>query len=302
QKLKMATQLPDVPACTFSLMTYNVWKTDGVPTAWATRRPVLLRALRALDPDVLLVQELHPDIGRCILEALPGHRCIEDDFAGWTHEGNIFFRSSMFESTLHGSVHISQEEELRRLFWTRLRYKHTGSAGDTSGKTVLFATAHFTWQGHPAECKSDLNLRKKQSRLTADALTALQAPDEPCFFGGDLNESFWPRKILSERGFCDCFSALQLPCQPTHPAHPVVAHEEQNADQALDWLFARPAAWSPEDVRGEKRQRKEVPVLRPILASVIRSMCGLSSDDPDEKHVLAVTPSDHCPVMAVYRF
>lgn len=62
--------------------------------------------------------------------------------------------------------------------------------------------------------------------------------DEPCFFGGDLNESFWPRVILSRAGFEDCFSALGLPAHPTHPTRPSVAHEERNADQAtLRTLF-----------------------------------------------------------------
>ena len=60
-------------------------------------------------------------------------------------------------------------------------------------------------------------------------------PTEACFFGGDLNESFWPRKILREAGFDDCFSALRLPSQPTHPTRPCVAHEEINPDQAMDY-------------------------------------------------------------------
>eukprot|EP00973_Karenia_brevis_P006787 921438-Karenia_brevis.AAC.1 len=43
---------------------------------------------------------------------------------------------------------------------------------------------------------------------------------------------------LSNVGFVDCFSALQLPCRPTHPTRPCNMHGEQSADQALDWLFA----------------------------------------------------------------
>merc|ERR1711865_1144294 len=111
--------------------------------------------------------------------------------------------------------------------------------------------------------------------------------NEPCFFGGDLNESYWPKKLLNGAGFNDCFSAQQMPCLPTHPLRPSVAHEEFNADQALDWLFAR----SPSNVRESssptKRQRTNVPVLRPLLATVVRGMCGLSSDDPKEEHKLA---------------
>lgn len=353
---------------TFSLCTFNLWKTAGQPTAWAARRevsagvrvihtpppsvsngaPVLMRqghahalrvvsppcgppgcppdrqptrnidvppltcivtpfpaglaglpqvlkrALQHLDPDVLLVQELHPDTTECILEALPGHRhvvpsqaasgdgsdCATSD-AGWQHEGNIFFRGAMFRLCEYGAEDIGQEEELRRLFHVRLRC----CAG---GRTLLVATAHFTWQGHPAEQESDVNLRKAQARKTAKALQRLQLPTEPCFFGGDLNEGHWPKVILQGAGFVDPFSRLHLPCRPTHPARPCVAHEEQHPDSTLDWLFCRQAIDSSVDAR-------------PLLAAVVRDMVNLSSDNPDERHQMAIQPSDHCPVMAVYR-
>ena len=40
---------------TFSAMTYNLWKTAGVPTAWDVRESVLRRQLARLDPDLLMV-------------------------------------------------------------------------------------------------------------------------------------------------------------------------------------------------------------------------------------------------------
>ena len=45
------------------------------------------------------------------------------------------------------------------------------------------------------------------------------------------------------------------------------------------------------------------PVIRarPLLASVVRDSVGLSSENPDERGVLSVQPSDHAPVLAVYR-
>ena len=151
--------------------------------------------------------------------------------------------------------------------------------------TALFATAHYTWQGHARECETDLNLRKIQARKTAVALEQLRAhhPGEAQFFGGDLNESFWPKRILEKAGFVDCFTQLGLPCRATHPNRSSLAHEEANADSVLDWLFARGAG------------------VKSLLATVVRGSCRLSSDDPDEKNKLSVVPSDHCPVMAVYR-
>lgn len=76
---------------------------------------------------------------------------------------------------------------------------------------------------------------------------------------------------------------MNLPAVPTHPTRPSVAHEEQNADSALDWLFAR----------GNN--------VRTVLAATINGSCALSTDNDDETQVLAVVPSDHMPVMAVYR-
>jgi hypothetical protein len=298
----------DVPAShntTFSLMTYNLWKTAGVPTMWETRCAVLRRQLQKLDPDVLLAQELCPEITACVLEALPYHSCIgnaphltqtspdgcvassssSELFRGLTHEGNIFFRASLFEpGGEYGYEDIRQEEEYRRLFWIRLRFK-----GGEESKTVLFSTAHFTWQGHPKECNTDLNLRKIQARETARALDRLQRPSEACFFGGDLNESFWPKRILETVGFRDPFSDIGLPCGPTHPCRPTLAHEDVNCDSTLDWLFARPS-------RDQTSMR-----VRPLLCVVVRDMVGLSSEDPDERNTLQICPSDHCPVLAIYR-
>jgi len=264
----------------FSLMTYNLWKTKGVATAWDVRRPILLNQLKKLDPDVMLVQELCPDIHNCIMEALPNHSFVSDESVpGWKIEGNIYYRQSMFTEVEHGTENIQQEEEHRRLFWIRLQ---TGDSND-SKKTLCFSTAHFTWQGHPKEKESDINLRKLQARNTVAALETIQKEEEAVFFGGDLNEGFWPKRILQDSGYVDCFSAMGLPCCPTHPNRSSLAHEEVNSDAALDWLFAK----------GNN--------VKPLLASVMKNMTGLSSDDPDERYKLAVVPSDHCPVLAVYR-
>ena len=62
-----------------------------------------------------------------------------------------------------------------------------------------------------------------------------------------------------------------------------------NADSCLDWLFAQGS-------------RDGTSAVAPLLASVVRDMRGLSSDDPDDLEALGVAPSDHCPVLAVYRW
>ena len=289
-------------AFTFSVATWNLWKTGGVPTSWELRRDSVRRALATVSPDVLFVQELHPDIAETVLEGLGDrYSCVHESVlatldggkaqseeetiegvpSGWFYEGNIFYNSQLFELVESGTQDIGQKERFRRLFWARLKPKNQ------NGRTILVSTAHFTWQGHAAEWESDINLRKAQARATATFLDTVQRNSEPCIFGGDLNESYWPKAVLNFNHFFDCFSALRLPLRPTHPARPSVAHEENNADSVLDWLFAR---------RG-----KADASVQPILARVMSDLVGLSSNDPDEELQLGVQPSDHCMVMAVYR-
>jgi hypothetical protein len=106
--------------------------------------------------------------------------------------------------------------------------------------------------------------------------------------------------------FSDCFSALGLPCRPTHPCRPTLAHEDNNADAVLDWLFARGPRENKDvtinsDLRDTGRCLEEGWVVRPLVSTVVRDSVGLSSNDPHEQQVMAIQPSDHAPVLAVYR-
>ncbi len=236
----------------------------------------MVRQLRALRPDVLFVQELHPLIDEAIVEALGHDRVVDsgNEAESWQLEGNVYWNKDMWEEVEHFSKDIGQEEPLRRLFCVKLKCKATN-------QVALFSTAHLTWQGHTKEIETGENLRRKQALCAAAALESIGF-DGPIFFGGDMNESFWPKRVFNDHGFVDCFAALSLPVQPTHPTRPSVRWEEVNGDAALDWLFAKGGP-------------------TPLLAAVIKDMVGLSSDDPFEQQALAIQPSDHMPVMAVYR-
>ena len=270
----------------FTVITYNLWKTNGIPTAWDIRAPIVRRQLAKLRPYILLVQELAPKISLEISKALPQHaKVIENvkDEPGWDNEGNIFYDKRRFDCIQTKAFDIGQKEKDRRLFVSVLRCRETSI-------NIIVSTAHFTWQGHKSECESSINVRKEQATRASDTLLKFSASlpySSPILFGGDLNESFWPKRIFESKGFKDCFETLGLPVRPTHPTRPSLAHEERNADAALDWLFF----WNP----------AETPQLRVLLSSVIKDMRGLSSDDSDEKRLLAVQPSDHMPVMSVFR-
>lgn len=263
-------------------MTFNMWKITSGPGNWPQRRLPILECLTTFTPDILCVQELHPLFHDIIVEAMPSHAYVQDDFAGWHNEGNIYWNSKLFDIVEYGISDIGMAESLRRLFWVLLKIKKSQQTGaeqkqseSISTQQILIATAHYTWEGHANECKTDVNLRKQQAQGTAKVLHDLQFKfDDPhlaVLFMGDLNENFHPRRILREAGFMDCFTALRLPCRPTHPQRPSTPHEDILSDSTLDWIMQNNYA-------------------RPILANVLKNLLCTGE----------YSVSDHCPVMCIY--
>ena len=259
-----------------------MWKVTNYPGNWPHRRLPILECLTTFTPDILCVQELHPLFQDIIVEALPSHAYVKDDFAGWQNEGNIYWNSNLFHMIEYGIVDIGMMEPLRRLFWVVLQIKTSEPtiAGQNQSKPIstqqiLVATAHYTWEGHSEECTKDVNLRKKQAQCTATALHDLQSkfgnPHLAVLFMGDLNENFHPRRILREAGFNDCFSVLRLPALPTHPQRPSTSEEDILSDSTLDWIMQNNYA-------------------RPILANVLKNLLCTGG----------YSVSDHCPVMCIY--
>ncbi|CAF1495348.1 unnamed protein product [Rotaria sp. Silwood1] len=265
-----------------SVMTFNMWKVSNYPGNWPHRRLPLLECLTTFTPDILCVQELHPLFHDLIVEALPSHAYIKDDFAGWQNESNIYWNGNLFDIVEYGIIDIGMKETLRRLFWVLLKVKTLKLTTEEQTKSekiitqqILIATAHYTWEGHAEEHTTNINLRQQQAQRTATALHALQSkfgdPHLAMLFMGDLNENFHPRRILREAGFIDCFSALRLPCLPTHPQRPSTPKEDFLGDCPLDWITQNNYA-------------------RPILANVLRNLICTGG----------YSVSDHCPVMCIY--
>lgn len=255
-----------------TVTTFNVWKLDGVPIFWPQRRPALFDTILHLAPDVLLLQEVHPLLVRVALDALPGHEAIgqtPSEFKGWKEEGTIIYDKGKLDLIEYGAEDVGMQEELRRLFWARFRHKGTA-------RTVLVATAHFSWQGHPTELATDVNVRRACARNTAALLPRLARENDGIIFGGDLNEGYWPWFHLKEAGFVDVFTATQQRRRHTHPAYPTgMLCEDECAEQVLDWMFSK----GP---------------LQTVSASVLRDVPRYGPDQ--------LAASDHLPVSARFRF
>ena len=254
-----------------SVMTFNMCKTDSYPINWPQRRLPIIECMTAFTPDILCVQELHPLMHDTLVEALSNHHFVKDEFAGWQYEGNIYWNSTIFNMLEYGMVDIGIVEPLRRLFWVRLTIK----TPDNETKELLVANAHFTWEGHEEERKSDINLRKQQTRRTVAALEELKErinnPQLAILFMGDLNENYHPRRILREAGYVDCFAELRLPTPITHPQRPAEPKEDIQVGTTIDWMVQNKYA-------------------RPILANALQNVFTTGG----------YSVSDHCPVMCIY--
>jgi endonuclease/exonuclease/phosphatase (EEP) superfamily protein YafD len=206
----------------FVATTYNLW----AQYRWPERIEPLRGYLRLARPDVLCVQELRQPSRDLIDEELSAHARVDDPFEGWVNEGNIYWNTTIFEFEEHGAEDIGMLEPARRLFWVRLK---------TGEHTVLVATAHYTYQGHPRERTEGVSPRLEQARRTVTELERVARADEPLLFMGDLNDTVNAIRILRDAGFRDSFTACGSPLLPTHPARPTA----DGNPQVLDWQFHR---------------------------------------------------------------
>lgn len=237
--------------------TLNLW----ADARWNDRLAAVQGFIRGHMPDILAVQELRPVSQQLLDREMPDHQRVEDPFAGWHEEGNVYWCQDLFELVEYGAEDVGILGDLRRLFWVRLMFR------DEVGTSLLVATAHYTWPGHRRERQTGQNPRLEQARRTATTLTGLGRPDEPLLFMGDLNDFQHPLRILRERGFEDAFSALGRKSPVTRPSGPKGYEAEA---QVNDWILHR----GP---------------IRPMAADVVDYF---ANDLP---------PSDHKPVLVTYR-
>lgn len=238
---------------TFLACTYNLWGSFD----WGNRSASLERFLEVNRPDVLCVQEATREACDLIAGALGSHATVADPFPGWVEEGTIYWNTQLFDLVEHGVCDIGILEELRRLFWVRLR-----TPGD---RTIVVATAHFSWTGEREHLPEHGNVRIRQAEAAVDALNALVGKGEPVLFMGDFNDYIHPIRVLRGAGFVDSFAALGREVVITYPARPLGSAPPQ----LLDWMMHR----GP---------------VRPSLTSVV------------DFYVDEIPPSDHKPILTSY--
>lgn len=225
-----------------NFMTFNVWGS----TLWSPeRRKALQDAVSKADPDVLMLQEITPEILDALDEVLPGHTRVknaqETAFArvftkGWSTESQIYFRKSMFDLVESGYEDLELlDHPDRGLFWARFLNEETGVV-------FIAATCHMPWPGCSEEEATGVNQRVLCAKRVAKKVIALTSgsPDEPFILGGDFNEGFHPQRILRESlQMRDCFEVLDMPPPITHPVRNTDTVEITLPDQSLDLIMFR---------------------------------------------------------------
>lgn len=249
----------------FSIVSYNLWNTER----WDVREAAVRQFMELYRPDLLCVQELWHESQTLLDAVLAEHQRVDDDFVGWTTEGNIYWNGQLFEEIEHGAVDVGVLEEHRRLFWVRLAVRD--GRADSEAQTILVATVHLTHQGHELEMTSGQSPRYDQTLRTIEALERLAGDGEPVILAGDLNDAYLPTHLLDEAGYRSCFAALGMQCPPTWPCYPTAGFVagQPVVNQTIDWIVAK----------------------GPLRAIAAQSPQCYHGD---------IAPSDHWPVQAVY--
>ena len=193
----------------FTLMTQNLWNT----IQWDLRKDCVRSFFQLYSPDILCLQEVRPQLLDWIDETLPEHSRIHDSFIGWSNEGSIYFRKSMFSEIEHGEVFLDMPEPDRRLFWTRLR--------TLNGKSLFVSTVHLTWQGNADEVATGKTYRHHEAKVIADSIPKLVKPGEGAVICGDFNDPLHPvERIKAGTGMQEVFwilgqiAPMTFPCSP----------------------------------------------------------------------------------------
>lgn len=259
---------PALSGQTFVAMTHNLWGDHHAED----RTEALARMYRLRPPDLLATQELRHWSREVLDQVLPHHERVEDDFPGWEGESNLWWNTRAFSAVEHGTQDVGILAEHARLFWVRL------TTTTQPERTLVFATAHLTWPGHPDERASGVNQRTPQAAAIVEALDEL-AGVGPCLFTLDINDIGGPLWELGNGGFLDTFTALGRHSPVTHPIVP---------DPFADGLGTRLS-----------------PIASPAKAIdwiLMRGGVAARASEVVEYFHRGIAPSDHAPVSATLTF
>jgi endonuclease/exonuclease/phosphatase family metal-dependent hydrolase len=247
------------------VMTYNIWGNHR----WPERQPALLRTIRREMPDVLLLQEVSPELLQALdLNMTEFSRVSEPEKMGWTHESNIYYDKNLLLMKDYGSSALDiADHPHRALFWARFELLANPAV------SFFASTVHMPWSGSSAEIETGMNQRIPVTKKVIEQLRRVSLHGEPIILAGDFNDDFHPTRILQEEMGCtDVFTLLDMVPPITHPVRCSSLQETHRPDRTLDWI----TCVLPENSR--------------VVGAYARSWRGVDC------------ASDHLPVVAFFEF
>lgn len=210
------------------IMTWNVWGNNR----WPERESPLLRTLHSSKPDVLLLQEVCPQILAALDTTLSDYsRIVEPDKKGWNNESNIYYNHTLLKKLDHGASKLDMDDHPDRgLFWARFEILEKPI-------TFFVSTVHMPWAGCATEIETGMNQRIPCTIKVIEQLRRVCPLGEPSIVAGDFNDDFHPVRILQEElGFTDVFELLDMVPPITHPVRSSSLREVLRPDRTLDWI------------------------------------------------------------------
>lgn len=217
-----------------SVMTYNVWGNN----LWPDRQSALCQAFSTSMADIIMLQEVTPDIIDTLDKLLSNYGYVQDmDVPGWQNESNIYWNKDLFALVDSGyeSLHMPDYPH-RGLFWVRLCLQARPDI------KLFVITVHYPWKG----CLTEVSTGKDQRRLAAieschivrRLMDTRASESDVLIFGGDFNDDLVPVSVLREGlGLEDVYEATNSRPPTTHPTRPSHPSEERQADHTLDWIM-----------------------------------------------------------------
>lgn len=213
---------PDVGTRPLRLVTFNIWHNQG---DWAARLPLLVKALRAADPDVIALQEVLedaavglPNQARTLADALGGYEmrfCSTDAEGAPRRYGNaILSRLPIIESDWRK---LAPLDDYRTALRTRLRF---------GGRLIDVVNTHLHWTVEGGAIRAE---------QTADLLAWLPADGTPLAILGDLNAPLTNPELSGLRGprFIEAFAALHPDQAGRTTLNPAKGHKGAHIDQII---------------------------------------------------------------------
>lgn len=217
----------DAAGPSLTLVTFNIWHNQG---DWPARLPLLIAAIRAVNPDVIALQEVLedaavglPNQARTIADALGGY---ETHFVSTDAEGAPRRYGNAILSRLPVLAHDWRTLEPLDDYRTAVRARV-----EVEGRRVDIVNTHLAWQA---------DAQAVRARQLADLMAWAPQDGTPLIVTGDFNavqEDAGLAVLTGER----FFSAL-----PRGTAATTLNPAKNHPPRVIDHIFAETARFAPD--------------------------------------------------------